>query len=132
MDKSAGGFRTDGYIVITIDCKQYKAHRLAWLYMYGTWPKNHIDHLNGVRNDNRIENLRDADDQINMENRTRANKNNKSTGVQNVYLNKETGKYDVMLQINGVLKRFGSYESLEKATLMAIEMKRKHHKGCTI
>lgn len=56
----AGGFTPDGYRYVGVDGKRYLAHRLAWFYVHGTWPSGHIDHINGGRSDNRIENLRDA------------------------------------------------------------------------
>ena len=58
--KIAGCDNGKGYLVIEIDAVGYKAHRLAWLYMTGRWPKDQIDHKNRRRSDNRIENLREA------------------------------------------------------------------------
>jgi len=58
-----------GYIQIRIGGEIYYAHRLAWLITYGSWPKNQIDHINGVRNDNRIANLRDVTSYKNQRNR---------------------------------------------------------------
>jgi hypothetical protein len=49
-----------GYILISVDCVRYKAHRLAWLHVYGEWPTKEIDHINLIRDDNRIVNLRQA------------------------------------------------------------------------
>lgn len=57
----AGGLDEKGYIRIRIDGKKYRAHRLAWLYTFGVWPTLQIDHINRVRDDNRICNLREAD-----------------------------------------------------------------------
>ena len=56
----AGSITTHGYRGIWLEGRNYRAHRLAWLYMAGDWPKNLIDHINGVRDDNRFCNLRPA------------------------------------------------------------------------
>ena len=68
---SAGGeaghvMARKGYVQISIDGRRYVAHRLAWLYERGAWPKHQIDHLNGLRADNRIENLRDVTASVNQ------------------------------------------------------------------
>ena len=54
------GCWADGYVVVHIFGKRYFAHRLAWLYVYGEWPKNQIDHIDRVKYHNWISNLRDA------------------------------------------------------------------------
>ena len=56
----AGSLDNQGYWSIRLDKKWYGAHRLAWLYVYGEWPDGEIDHQNMKRDDNRINNLRDA------------------------------------------------------------------------
>lgn len=58
-----------GYIEIMVDRKLYYAHRLAWLYVNGEWPSDQIDHINRVRHDNRICNLRPATNKQNQRNR---------------------------------------------------------------
>ena len=57
---AAGCLSPEGYIRITIAGKKYKAHRLAWFYVYGYFPENQVVHLNGARDDNRISNLREV------------------------------------------------------------------------
>jgi hypothetical protein len=61
-----------GHIQISINGRTYLAHRLAWLYVYGEFPKNQIDHINCIRDDNRIINLRIATNQQNSFNRIKA------------------------------------------------------------
>lgn len=64
----AGAIDHYGYVVIRLDGRLYKAHRLVWLYVHGVWPLKNIDHINRIKNDNRLENLRLADQSINMHN----------------------------------------------------------------
>jgi hypothetical protein len=66
---SVGCLNPEGYVAIRVARKQYRAHRLAWLYVTGSWPKNEIDHINRVRHDNRIANLRDVTRLENNDNR---------------------------------------------------------------
>lgn len=58
--KKTGLSRHNGYSVIRLDRKLHFAHRLAFLYIHGRWPTADVDHINGVRDDNRICNLREA------------------------------------------------------------------------
>lgn len=58
IGETAGYIKTDGYRLIWVDGKYRYAHRLAWLACHGTEPSGEIDHINGLRDDNRIANLR--------------------------------------------------------------------------
>jgi hypothetical protein len=73
----AGATDTHGYRQIKIDGRLYRSHRLAWLHFYGKWPELDIDHVNGLRDDNRILNLREATKSQNSRN-SRRPKNNSS------------------------------------------------------
>lgn len=53
-DAIAGHRAAKGYRAITIDCRPYYVHRLAWLWMTGSWPTHDVDHRNGDRGDNRL------------------------------------------------------------------------------
>jgi len=93
---SNGSYDKDGYLIIKFKSKQYKAHRLVWLYHKGSYPKYGIDHINRNRKDNRIENLRDVPQKINCWNSNK--KVNPETGVCGVYIDKTNGlkkKYTV-------------------------------------
>ena len=74
---------SNGYVIITIDCKQYRAHRLAWFYTHGYMSENLIDHRDQVRHHNWISNLREASISCNLRN-CGTSKNSKS-GVKGVY-----------------------------------------------
>ena len=63
--------------MITVDGKRYRAHRLAWLYVYGAWPLGRLDHEDTDRQNNRIKNLRPASNAENLHNRGKQ-KNNTS------------------------------------------------------
>lgn len=78
----AGSKNWDGYLLICIDNKNYAAHRLAWMYTYGSFPKI-TDHINGIRDDNRISNLREVTMRENLQNRKKQERQYSSlpTGV---------------------------------------------------
>lgn len=66
---STGSTDKYGYLIIKIKGKQYKAHRIAWFLYYGEWPKQLIDHLDGNKINNKISNLRDVHNNVNVKNR---------------------------------------------------------------
>jgi len=109
----AGRKHNDGYELIAIDYVSYLSHRLAWMYVYGEFPKNMIDHINGVRTDNRIANLRESTLQQNNHNR-KLNSNNKS-GVKGVYWNKQNKSWHARIKVNGVNKHIGSFKNIDDA-----------------
>jgi hypothetical protein len=65
--RPTGTIGVGGYVVLRVNGKVCYAHRLAWKLYYGSEPKT-IDHINGDRSDNRIENLRDVSQSVNMQN----------------------------------------------------------------
>jgi hypothetical protein len=64
---TVGSTRKDGYVTIGIDKKKYLAHRLIWLYVYGKYPDNLIDHKDGNKSNNRLDNLRDCTNLQNLQ-----------------------------------------------------------------
>ena len=108
------------YIRITVNRKQYSAHRLIFLMFHGYLPK-YIDHINLIKNDNRIENLRESTCSENGYNTKPKNP------IKNVGWYKKIGKWQVQLKINGKCKHFGYFEDLELAELVAHEARDKYH-----
>ena len=94
----AGAMEKTGYVDISVNAKRYKAHRLAFLYMTGSWPKNQIDHKNKVRNDNKWLNLREASASENAQNRSVSIRS--STGHKCII--KKIRGYQVVITRNGV------------------------------
>ena len=95
----AGYKHSSGYLIAQIDGKQYKNHRLVWLWHYGYYPEHEIDHINRNRADNRIENLREATRTCNSRNSSIPCTN--TSGVKGVYWNKWEQKWCAKITIAG-------------------------------
>lgn len=124
----AGSLHAHGYRVISIDRRGYGAHRLAWLYMHGSFPSGVIDHINGVRDDNRIANLRDVTHQINAENRSRprAGKALPFLGVRKQTL---TNTFHASIKVGGKVKALGGFTTPELAHAAYLAAKARYHIG---
>jgi len=107
------GFREcSGYWIIGIDRQQYKAHRLAWLWMTGKWPKEQIDHINLDNQDNRWNNLREASHRENCTNKHVRSDN--ILGVKGVWL-RRNGKYEALITRDQKRYHLGQFETVEQA-----------------
>ena len=69
IGREAGTLKPNGYVSIRVDGHAHYAHRLAWYYVYGSWPEAEIDHIDGCKTNNCASNLRQATRKQNMENR---------------------------------------------------------------
>lgn len=118
-----------GYVYFGIDGKYYFGHRVAWFLHFGVWPKGQIDHINGVKADNRIVNLRDSTQTENMQNGREPRKHNK-TGLLGVSENK--GKFQAEILVAGKRMFLGTFTSPFAARDAYLEAKRKHHSTCSI
>jgi len=121
----AGHKLSEGYLQISANSKIYFAHRLAWLYITGEWPKDSIDHINEIKHDNRFFNLREATRSQNMMNRG-ALKNNTS-GLKGVSLKKSSGKWRARVGIRGKSKHLGYFNNPEDAYKAYCEAAKKLH-----
>lgn len=113
----AGATGTDGSIRIMLFRKYYLAHRLAWLYMNGSFPINEIDHIDGNRQNNRLSNLRDVTRKQNQEN-TRLQSNN-SSGFRGVCWDSSNNKWKAYVTHNRRHHHVGLFSSPEDAALAA-------------
>jgi len=103
----------DGYRKGRIHRVLYRAHRVAWAMHHGSWPAGHIDHINGDRADNRIENLRDVTRHENQRNMRRPSDN--TSGRIGVWWHKRNKKWVAEIRTAGRKKHLGSFACFDEA-----------------
>jgi hypothetical protein len=106
---------THGYLVVRLDGRLYRAHRVIWLIMTGKWPTRQIDHRDMDRANNRWENLREATNGQNQANR-RAYANSRS-GVKGVSWDKEKEKWRASIGVGGKVILIGRYDTIAEAKM---------------
>lgn len=112
VGQPAGATNTAGYIVIGISGKLYYAHRIAWFYMTGEWPRQ-VDHRDGDRSNNAWANLRLATHQQNILNAKLAK--NSTSGFKGVSWHRAAGKWSAQIYLNGESKHLGLFTTAEDA-----------------
>lgn len=107
-------FNNDGYKLGSVLKIQVQAHRLIWLYMTGEWPE-YIDHINGIRDDNRWENLREVSSLGN--NRNKGVRNDNKSGYRGVHKVKNRWRARIQYVLNGISisEHIGYFDTLEEA-----------------
>lgn len=127
---SAGYIRSDGYLYVRADGRQYLGHRLIWLYIHGAFPcpGTEIDHLNGERNDNRASNLRCVSREFNCQNKKNFRRGIDSVGAYRV----REGKYISRIGSGGRVIYLGTFTSEHAAHEAFIAAKRQLHPGSTL
>lgn len=113
VSQVAGSLNQYGYRRIVVAGRRYLASNLAWLLVHGEWPTRQIDHKNGIRCDDRIDNLRLATRSQNMGN-TNLHRDNR-TGLKGVWLDRRRKKYCAQICVDGVKRSLGSYDNPEDA-----------------
>lgn len=127
-DKPAGAMGRE-YWCITINRRRYFAHRLVWAYFNGAWPEHEIDHIDGDKLNNRIENLRDVPRRTNKQNTRRANRGN--AGLLGTHLFRN-GRWKASINVDGKNKHLGYFDTTQQAHIAYLEAKRLHHPGGTL
>ena len=118
-----------GYRRITIaENNTIFAHRIAWAMYYGKWPDKLIDHRNGDKGDNHIENLRDVSTQWNSQNTRKPRRKNKS-GYLGVSPEKNSEKWRAGITVDGVKHYLGLFSTPELAHKAYLDAKRRLHMG---
>lgn len=128
----AGTAKAEGYIQLQIDGEFYYAHQLAWLFIYGVWPTNQIDHINTIKHHNYIANLRDVNVRVNAENKIKAQRNNISSKLLGVSYDNRRNKFYARIHLSGKKKFLGYFDTAELAYKRYLDAKRILHIGCTI
>lgn len=119
------GYNSGPYRSIGIDGGLYKAHRLAWLYVYGAWPRLHIDHIDGNGSNNAIANLREATRSENM--RNCGLRKHSTSGVKGVFWDAGVKKWRASINANGRRHYLGIYEDKEDAAAAYASAARRLH-----
>lgn len=117
--KEASTLGKNGYKIISVFKKRNYAHRLAWLFTFGNLPDSHIDHINGNSIDNRIENLREVDNQENHLNMKLSIKN--KSGIPGITWNVQKKKWQASIYHKGIKYFLGYSSDLDNLTKLRRE-----------
>lgn len=126
---TAGCTDAAGYRCIRIDDRLYRAHRLAWMYVYGVWPSL-IDHVNGTRADNRLANLRLATPSQNAQNKHGLQPSNTS-GYQGVSWFPSRAKWVAKITVNRKQHHLGYYDDIVDAHQAYLDARLRLHPFAT-
>ena len=119
-DWFAGTPHGSGYLVVCVEQRNYRAHRLAWLHVKGEWPAATIDHRNRLKTDNRFDNLRDVSGRLNSQNRDGAVERRET---------KRGTRWRVRICRDGRLVTVGTFDSEAAAEAARIGAKSQMHPG---
>ena len=121
----AGALDHEGYRLVSLYNKTYKAHRLIWLMMTGAWPEGVIDHIDRNKDNNSFSNLRDCSHSDNKHNTVSSAK--RKSIYQGVYIDSRSGKPSACIRLNGKATYVGSFNTEEEAYAAYLSIKEKHY-----
>lgn len=107
--------KATGYRKIKINHDSHQAHRIIWLMVYGSFPDFEIDHINGIRDDNRLINLRSVTHAMNC--RNRGMQSNNTSGTMGISWCKRSNQWLARIYVNGANKHLGYYTNLQEAAI---------------
>jgi hypothetical protein len=109
----AGSVGPRGYVKVTIKCRGYQAHRIAWKLFYGHDPEKIIDHIDHDKSNNKIKNLRLATNSENLANQKLSVSS--TSGAKGVSFHKCSSKWEAYIAVNGKRKHLGLYTTIKEA-----------------
>ena len=120
----AGSQDKDGYVIINLDGTTMRSARLAWLYVYGSFPKNQIDHIDGSKSNDAINNLRDVTQKENSRNLATP-KSNRSGHIGVSLINK-TQTWEALIRVNYKRIYLGRYKTKKEAIAARLKAEKKY------
>lgn len=123
--RSPGHICKDGYLMIMVSGKTYAGHRLAWFLFHKSWPAAWIDHADGNRSNNRIDNLRPAT--VNENARNAGIRSDNTSSIKGVCWHKRSSKWRAQIYVNGKAKSLGAFDIKDDAAEAYAEASRNLH-----
>ena len=124
----AGSVNSHGYSYLKVNGRVYKCHRIAFLFAFGRWPAI-VDHINGVRTDNRISNLREVTQSQNRMNARRRSDN--TSGFTGVKWKSNHGKWCAEIKVNGRIITIGYFDDQQSALAARRDAEVQHFGECS-
>jgi hypothetical protein len=122
---TVAGSDLNGYVCIRINRQNYLAHRLVWLYEFGRWPNEHLDHIDGNPKNDRLANLRECSHAENHQN-VGTRRDNRA-GAAGVYLHRGSGRYTAEIRVDGKRHSLGYHDTREEAHAAYLKAKAELH-----
>ena len=125
-----GSLNSWGYLRFSVAGREYMVHRVCWFLHYGRWPELQIDHINGIKTDNRIANLRDVSQHLNMQN-LRPGRAKTASGLLGAHRagSRSNKPWAASIKVNGKSVWLGGFDSAADAHRAYMKAKATMHPG---